>query len=1092
MRGNRDINVSSGNITMSNFARFLSLLTLLATASGLPNSVCWAGDPPSPDWENPHVVGRNKEPGHATLMPFADTIKAASGNRDQSPFFLSLNGTWKFHWSSNPQTRPRDFYRPEVDVTGWDDIPVPANWQLHGYGVPIYTNITHPFQVDSPKVTTEPPEDYTAYKQRNPVGSYRRTFDVPTTWDGREVFLHFEGVKAACYVWINGEKVGYSQGSMTPAEFRVTEFLQSGSNTLAVEVYRWCDGSYLEDQDMWRLSGIYRDVFLWSSPKVHVRDFLAHGDLTDDYREGILKFHANVCNYGEGPAEDHRVSLALLDSDGQAVDVAGAEPLAVESIEAGKENIVETAFRIPVKPWTAETPNLYTLVVSLLDGDGNTVECESCRVGFRRIEVRDGQVFVNGQSIKFKGVNRHEHDPDSGRFVPVERMIQDIKLMKQNNIDTVRTSHYPNDPRWYSLSDEYGLYVIDEANVESHGTSYKKENIPGSDPLWTLSVEERMERMVERDKNHPCVVFWSLGNEAGHGENFKKMVAAAKKIDTSRPFHYRQMWEAVDTDSETYWTPNQVEKHAKEHSDRPFMLEEYAHAMGNSVGGLQEYWDVFNAYPNLIGGCIWDWVDQGLRKPRDGAGHPNTAWPHDWFYAYGGDYGDAPTDGNFCINGLVNPDREPNPHLVEVKKVYQNVAFEAIDLSVGKLRIKNGYSFRSLGFLDFTWRVTGDGEPVAKGTILGIDAAPCGVTETAINLPKIEAVAGQEYFLTVEAALASDENWATKGHVVAGEQFELPLECEPTAPDASALPTLAVDDNPRQVVVSATAFSVTIGKESGVIESYVADGRELLHSPLVPNFWRVPNDNDLGAKIDEKLSIWREAGDSRQVESIEVARPAAGVVQVTVNSILPVGRRSQVTCSYTIFGKAELLVDMKLTPKGKLPAIPRIGMQMELASGFDRVNWFGRGPEENYWDRKSGHRIGRYGGEVADLVFSYIRPQECGNRCDVRWAAFRNDNGAGLLAVGLPTIDISAWPFTMDDLEAAADGHPHDLPRRDTVTVNLDYRQMGVGGINSWGQWPMKKYQLPSKSYHHRFRLVLLRPGEEPAERARGALPKGY
>lgn len=1074
---------------MSKVAPLFSLLALLTAAGGVPNSVCWAGDPSPPDWENPSVVGRNKEPGHATLIPFADTSEPASGNRDQSPFFLSLNGTWKFHWSPNPEERPLDFYRPEVDVAGWDNIPVPANWQLHGYGVPIYTNITHPFQVDSPKVTSEPPEDYTAYRQRNPVGSYRRTFVVPAAWDGREVFLHFEGVKAACYVWINGEKVGYSQGSMTPAEFRVTEFLRPGSNTLAVEVYRWCDGSYLEDQDMWRLSGIYRDVFLWSASKVHVRDFFAQGDLTEDYREGVLKFRANVRNYREGSADGHRVSLALLDWDGQAVDFVGADPLSVDPIEAGGEAAIEASLTVPVKPWTAETPNLYTLLVALLDGKGNAVEVQRCRVGFRRIEVRDGQVFLNGQSIKFKGVNRHEHDPDTGRRVSVERMIQDIKLMKQNNIDTVRTSHYPNDPRWYSLCDEYGLYVIDEANVESHGTSYKKENIPGSEPLWTLSVEERMVRMVERDKNHPCVIFWSLGNEAGHGENFRKMVAAAKRIDTSRPFHYRQMWDAVDTDSETYWEPIRVEKHAKENPGRPFMLEEYAHAMGNSVGGLQEYWDVFNAYPNLIGGCIWDWVDQGLRKPRAGAGHPDTAWPHKWFYTYGGDYGDVPNDGNFCINGLVNPDREPNPHLAEVRKVYQNVAFEAVDLSAGKLRIRNGYSFRSLGFLDFAWKVTGDGEPVAEGSIKGVDASPGSVAEALIRVPKIEAVAGQEYFLTVTGALATDERWAPAEHVVAWEQFRLPIECEPVAPNVSALPELTVDEDPTQIVVSAEAFSVTIGKKSGAVESFVADGRELFHSPLVPNFWRVPNDNDLGAKIDEKLSIWREAGGSRQVTSVEMNQPAESVAQITVRSILPVGKRSQLTTSYTIFGSGELLVDVALAPKGKLPAIPRIGMQVELASGQDRMEWFGRGPEENYWDRKSGYPIGRYEGNVADLVFDYIRPQECGNRCDVRWAAFTNEEGAGIAATGMPTLDVSAWPFTTEDLEAAADGHPYDLPQRDTVTVNLDYRQMGVGGINSWGQWPMKKYQLPSKPYQYSFRLALLRPEEKPGLRARAALP---
>ena len=1074
---------------MRNAAHFTCLLIVSISTHGLiGGQLCAAEGLSQPDWENPQVVGRNKEPGHATLMPFADKSQASSFNRERSPYFQSLNGRWKFHWSPNPGDRPRDFYRPEFDVAGWDDIPVPANWQLHGYGVPIYTNITHPFQVDSPKVTSDPPKDYTAYGQRNPVGSYRRTFKLPDTWDSREVFLHFEGVKAACYVWINGRKVGYSQGSMTPAEFRVTQFLKPGVNTLAVEVYRWCDGSYLEDQDMWRLSGIYRDVHLWSAPKVHVRDFFAQGDLTVDFREGVLDLRAVVHNYGAEAVDGYKIEVFFLQKENPGC--VFCVPFDLDPVPAGGE--VAFTRELPcgnVKPWTAETPNLATLILTLRDPTDKIVESLPCRIGFRRIEVRDGQVFLNGRSLKFKGVNRHEHDPDTGRRVSLERMIQDIKLMKQNNINTVRTSHYPNDPRWYRLCDEYGLYVIDEANVESHGTSYKKENIPGGDPLWTLSVEERMVRMVERDKNHPCVIFWSLGNEAGYGENFKKMVAAAKTIDTSRPFHYRQMWDAVDTDSETYWAPDRVEKHAKENPRRPFMLEEYAHAMGNSVGGLQEYWDVFNTYPNLIGGCIWDWVDQGLREPRDGAGHPKTGWSHDWFYAYGGDYGDVPNDGNFCINGLVSPDRAPNPHLAEVKKVYQNVGFEPTDLPHGLLQMENSHDFRSLDFLNFSWEVTGDGETVAEGSIEGVDAAPGDVVKAAIGLPKIEAVAGQEYFLTVKAALAADESWAPAGHVVAWEQFELPIGSEAIAPSAETLPDLAVKEIDSQVVVSNESFTVTIGKESGAIEAIESDGRRLLANSLAPNFWRVPNDNDLGAKIPTKLAVWKDAAKNGRVVSVEMERVSEQVVRVSVESSLSVGRKSTLTTTYTIFGSGELLVDMALAPKGKLPAIPRIGMQMELASGYDRMEWLGRGPEENYWDRKSGYAIGRYRGEVADLVFDYIRPQECGNRCDVRWAAFRNAEGAGLLAIGMPTIDVSAWPFTMEDLETAGEGHPHDLPKRDTVTVNLDYRQMGVGGINSWGQWPMKKYQLPSRPYRHQFRLVLLRPGEEPARRARRAFP---
>ena len=1072
---------------MSCFPRIPSSLLLGCVALLGTGTFCLADEEMPPDWENPHVVERNKEPGHATLMPFAQRDQAVAGKREQSPFFLSLNGTWKFHWSPIPEERPRDFFRSDVDVTRWDDIPVPANWQLHGHGVPIYTNITHPFRVDPPKVTSEPPQDYTAYARRNPVGSYRRTFTVPDAWDGREVFLHFEGVKSAFYVWINGRQIGYSQGSMTPAEFRVTDDLQPGENTLAVEVYRWSDGSYLEDQDMWRLSGIYRDVFLWSASKVHLRDLFAQATLDDEYRQGILKVRAKIRNDSDSAASGYRIALELLDSAGHPVGSSPGAPISVTEIAPGAEGVVEASFAPDVLPWTAETPNLYTLVVSLLGPDGKAIEFDRCRVGFRRIEVRDGQVYVNGRSLKFKGVNRHEHDPDTGRRVSRERMIQDVTLMKRNNIDTVRTSHYPNDPRWYDLCDEYGLYVIDEANVESHGTSYGKNNIPGSNPLWTLSVEERMRRMVERDKNHPCVIFWSLGNEAGHGENFEKMVAVAKKIDTSRPFHYRQMWEAVDTDSETYWTPERVEAQARKTPDRPFLLEEYAHAMGNSVGGLQEYWDVFNAHPNLIGGCIWDWVDQGLRTPRKGAGRPDTGWPHDWFFAYGGDFGDVPNDGNFCINGLVSPDRQPNPHLAEVRKVYQNVAWEPLDLAAGKLKVKNGYHFRSLDFLTFSWELAANGEPIAAGVLPQLSTAPGAEKEIALDLPKIEPNAA-EYFLTVKAALAGDENWASAGHVVAWEQFQLP--CTDDARPAVGIvdmPPVEVDETGECVVLSSKGFAVTIGKASGCIESFVAGDREFLRSPLVPNFWRVPNDNDLGAKLDQKLSIWKEAAPNRKVDSLSVQRLDSGKVRVDVVSILPAGQRTRLTTCYTVSGNGEVLVDVKLDPKGKLPIIPRVGMQVGLAPGVDTLKWYGRGPEENYWDRKSGYSIGCYEGKVADLAYHYIRPQECGNRCDVRWAAFVSAEGTGLLAVGLPSLDVSAWPYTMEDLEAAAKGHPHDLPRRDTITVNLDYRQMGVGGINSWGQRPMKKYQLPAKPYQYQFRLVPLKAGSDPGLIARGA-----
>lgn len=1052
------------------------------------------------DWENPHVIGVNKEPGHCTSMPFSDEKTALTGRRDPSPFFKSLNGTWRFRWVPNPEERPVGFQDPASDVSAWDTIPVPANWQLHGYGVPIYTNIKHPFKVDPPRVTGVPPKDFTAFAMRNPVGSYRRTFTVPSSWQGREVFLHFEGVKAAFYVWINGRKVGYSQGSMTPAEFRVSSYLKKGTNVLAVEVYRWCDGSYLEDQDMWRLSGIYRDVFLFSTPKVHVRDFFAEAALENGYKDGVLRVRAKVWNHGDVPSGKGLIELRVLEQHaGPAIKRMAGETVALGPIPPGREQVVNTIVKLPgVKPWTAETPNLYRLVLTLRSAQGDVLEVQQCRVGFRSVEKRGGEVLINGQAVKLKGVCRHEHDPDYGRRVPLAQMVKDVCLMKQNNINTVRTSHYPNDPRWYALCDEYGLYVIDEANVESHGTSYGKEYIPGSNPLWRKSVEDRMERMVERDKNHACVVMWSLGNEAGSGSNFEHMVAAGKRIDTSRLFHYRQMWSAVDTDSETYWTPAKMEQHAKKHPDRPFMLEEYAHAMGNSVGNLREYWDLIEAYPSLVGALVWDWVDQGLRKPigdgkidipaaRRGEGK-NTSW----FYAYGGDYGDKPNDGNFCINGLVDPDREPNPHLDELRKVYQYVKIEADDLAAGRLRIRSGYVFRNLDFLALSWVLNEDGVEARSGTLGRLPLAPGESREVSIPLAAIQPGAGREYHLTVTGRLISDQPWAAKGHVMCWEQFKLPLK----APGAPALKLgemaeLSVSETEKSISVRGSDFSLRVGRESGAVESFRVTGSERLASPLVPNLWRVPNDNDEGFKMAVKLGVWRDAARKRTVTVVRVERLSAKVVRVQVEGKLGVGQTTYST-AYTVYGSGDVGVVFEMTPKGKkLPVIPRVGMQASLAAGLDRMAWFGRGPGENYSDRKWGYPVGRYEGKVADLVFPYVRPQEYGNRAEVRWVAWTDAEGRGIMAVGSPVLSISAWPHSMGDLERAAAGHPHELRTRETTTINIDYRQMGVGGVNSWGAWPLKKYQLPAgKPYRYRFRLCPLRGKEDnPGDLARRRFP---
>ena len=1069
----------------------------LAVWSCALTSVAWGVE----DWQNPEMIGLNKEPAHCTLTPYADVAQAINGRVADSPYVYSLNGSWKFHWAPDPNHRPSGFYNIDYDVSAWDNIPVPANWQMHGYGVPIYTNITHPFKVNPPRVMDEPDPSFTSYRHRNPVGSYRRTFTVPEHWRQRRIFLHFTGVKSAFYLWINGRQVGYSQGSMTPAEFDVTSYLKAGQNVLAAEVYRWSDASYLEDQDMWRLSGIYRDVFLFAAPVVHVRDFFVTGDLDADYKNAHMNTRVTVRNYGSKTVENYGIEITLLDGDNRVVSrTRTSRPL---TLTPDTEAVRDVGMTVETPNlWTAETPCLYTVLVSLIDPQGKVTEVERCRFGFRDIEIRAGALFINGRAVKLKGVNRHEHDPDTGRLVSEERMIQDIRLMKQFNINCVRLSHYPNHPRWYELCDEFGLYLVDEANVESHGTSYGRENIPGSDPQWRRAVEDRMERMVHRDKNHPSIIMWSLGNEAGWGRNFVHMVEAAQRIDTSRPFHYRQMNAAGDTDSATYVPYETLLQHARNKPHRPYFLEEYAHAMGNSLGVMQAYWDIIDAHPNLIGAAVWDWVDQGLRKPLNGTASDA------WFYAYGGDYGDWPTDENFCINGLVNPDRRPNPHSWEVKKIYQYIKVRAVDPARGRLRVQNDYDFTSLDVFQGTWELTEDGIVLQSGELPLLATPPDSSEQVTVPFQQPVLKPGRDYHLKVSFALAQDSPWAPRGHVVAWEQFEVPFDVPSVEPTPLAeMPSLAFTEDEAELVVDGKGFSLRFDKTLGALTSYRVQDRELMAGPLVPNFIRHATDNDHGAKWEQQMQSWAEATARRSVRSLTTQKVSPQQVNVDVVFLVPIGQTT-FTTRYQVFGRGDIHVEAILEPRPKegqevrianyaqenmpgdrersrdpsaqkleLPYLTRIGMQLEMPNTFDYMTWLGRGPQENYWDRCHGYAVGRYQGKVADLAFDYIRPQECANRGDVRWAAWTNSEGIGLLAVAEPRMNVSAWPYKMSDIKRQTVRHPHEIPQRDVITVNLDHIQMGVGGRNSWGAKTDSDYLLPAdRSYRYRFRMIPYTP----------------
>jgi beta-galactosidase len=1026
------------------------------------------------DWENSEMIGLHKEPGHSTLLPYPDRQTALEQKADASIFYKSLNGNWKFRWTKKPADRPLDFWKTDYDATTWAEIPVPSNWQLHGYDIPIYTNVRYPKSV---KKWRPPRIDHS----NNPVGSYRTDFEIPETWNGRQIFIHFAGVKSAFYLWVNGEKVGYSQGSMTPAEFNITEYVTLGKNQLAVEVYRWSDGSYLEDQDMWRFSGIYREVFLFSTPVIHLRDFFVHCDLDDKYEDATLLIKAKIQNYTNQPAQNYSLSVIILNAGDQVV---GADPLLSSQVDIGgsEEAIVELSAPIknPIK-WSAETPYLYTVIFELTDPNDQLLEVESTRFGFRKVEIKRSQVLINGKRIFTKGVNRHEHDPDHGRAIPYERMIQDVQLMKKHNINAVRTSHYPNHPKFYELCDQYGLYVLDECNLESHAL---RNRLPKGKPQWRDAVVDRMVRMVERDKNHPCIFMWSLGNEAGNGKNFELMKEAASAIDPTRPIHYEGDYELRESDvfSSMYTPLDALEKSGQlqkvkvgdffkkarpeKYRDKPRVLCEYCHAMGNSVGNLQEYWDVFERYDNMLGGFIWDWVDQGLRKKDAATGKE--------YWAYGGDYGDKPNDGNFCINGLVLPDRTPNPSLYEVKKVYQYIKVYPMDPVHGEFKIHNKYFHLSLNSVIIVWELTENGVIIQQGELAPPNLSPDAQADLKIPFTQPQLNSSAEYQLKLSFKLASDALWADKGYVIAWDQFEIPFLTSPQDPISTETShgTVNVTDSETAIQIEGRDFSVSIGKSTGGIESYRFKEKELVSSPLIPNFWRALTDNDRGLSkfvgfIRRFYTGWKRATKKRKTKSVSYEEDPAGVVRVVVNSKMP-RVKSPLKTIYTIHSNGAITVQNIVTSKKNLV---KLGMQMQIPGSLKNITWSGRGPHENYWDRKSGAAIGIYSASIDNFIHDYVTPQENANRCDVRWFALTDDTDSGLMIsdVGGTLLSVSAWPYTLDELDEAT--HIHELPRRDFITVNIDYKQRGVGNSFLWAQ-PLEQYLLKAKqTYSYAFQL---------------------
>jgi len=1052
---------------MSNFKHslpaslFLMLLLLLGLA--IQPAAAQFSLANLPDWENPRTIGINKEPARAEVISYPDIQSALTddGIRPDSPYYKSLDGAWKFKWTQNPDSSPGEFYETSYNVSGWDEITVPSSWQTQGYGKPIYLNSRYPMEsimggLFPPRVPSD----------NNPVGSYRRTFTVPDNWNNRQVFVHFGGVKSAFYLWVNGRKVGYSEGSMTPAEFNLTPYLKEGQNTVAVKVYRWSDGSWLEDQDMWRFSGIYRSVYLYSKPGLNLNDVFVRGGLDEKYKDGKLHITAEVQNNTK-KTESATIEAYLYAPQGNRV---GKGPVASGKTEYAMPSgtMSEAELRAVIEnpqKWTAETPNLYTVVVVLKGDEGKVMDVARSQTGFRDIEIRDKMFMVNGKQVKLKGTNLHDHDPQTGRTVDYETMVEDVRLMKRHNLNAVRMSHYPHDPKYYDLFDKYGLYVIDEANLETHGISFHKNLLPGSDPLWADATLDRARSMVEINKNHPSIVIWSLGNEAGWGANFEQMAAYIRAADPSRPIHYQHMNSVADMMSYMYPSVDYLQQALNNPEiDKPIILCEYVHSMGNSTGNIKEYMELMEHNRNFIGAFIWDWVDQGLWKEHAGG---------EGYWAYGGDYGDDPNAGNFNFNGVVFPDRKPQPALKSVKYAYQFVEVSPVNLLEGKIRMTNKYSHKDLSDYELQWNLKKDGSIIQSGSISKLDLSPGKSGQFALPIESPDLEAGREYWLDVSFHLKEDKIWADQGFKVAWRQIQMPFAVD-DAPEIKTqeLPPLEVQESDKAITVAGPDFEARISRTTGALQQYEFQGNSMISGPLEPSFWRATTDNDRAGWSDS-LDPWETAAENRTVKEVRVNGSGNQTVKVFVNGTLPIGK-TKYEITYTILGDGTVQVNQELTPLGMdlPPAIPKVGMSLEIPKEYKTMSWYGRGPEENYWDRKNGIIMGRYSGPIDSLWVNYPYPQENGNRSDVRWAAFTDDKGNGLLAVAGKQLSVSAWPYTLLDLQQAS--HINELLRRDFYTVNLDYKQQGVGGTNSWSELarPLPEYRLvTNKSYRYKYYL---------------------
>lgn len=967
---------------------------------------------------------------------------------------ISLDGSWKFKLVKNPGQSIQDFYKAGFDASQWQQIQVPGSWELQGFDAPIYTDVTYPFKANPPYV----PQDY------NPVGHYVHDFTVPDSWNGMDIILDFEGVESAFYCWVNGKLVGYSEDSRLPAHFNISKYLKKGKNRLAVKVFRFSDGSYLEDQDYWKYSGIERHVYLQARPKQRMNDFLLGNALVNGYKDGNFSLDVKMLH----PAKGQKVEVKVLAPSGkqlfsQSRQIAQPSDTLLHFSQLFKH----------VQPWNAETPHLYTLVINTTDRQGRVVESVAHPFGFRSVEMKNGQLWVNGVALKIKGVNRQEHDAIHGRTLTVAEMAKDIQMMKQFNINAVRTSHYPNHSEWYQLCDKYGLYLVGEANIECHGildTEYKEL---ADKPDWYPAFHDRMQRMIQRDRNYTSVIIWSMGNESGYGPNFEKIYDMAKAMDKTRPVQYEGG--GYNAKSDIYcpmyariWA---LRRHVNQRDARPLILCEYMHAMGNSEGNFKDYWDLIYKYDQLQGGFVWDWVDQTFSK-TDSLGH------HYW--AYGGDMGyvGVVNDSNFCANGLVAADRSLHPHIWEVKKVYQNIHFESVPFTANKIKVTNRFDFTTLDNYQLSWAVEAEGETVKSGTMNFPALQPHQSTLLEIPMGSLPTADSKEYFLTLRVKTKKATLAVPAGHEVAIEQMQLPVEQKQAATEATG--TVLMQQDEQQITLSTASARIQFSKTSGEMTSLQYDGKEMLLAGLQPNFWRGLTDNDVANGTEERCHTWKNAGSQMKLQQITVQPAKDKKTAQVISSYEMPEQESHLQVAYLIQGDGSVKVSMHFLPGSKpLPEMPRLGMRMILKGCYDQMTWLGRGPQENYADRKSGYLIGKYHSTVWEQYHPYVRAQETANHCDVRWLTLQAPDGPGIRVEGEEPLSMSAWNFPQADIlyRPSLQEHRHggSIDQKDMVWLNIDHQQMGVGGDNTWGAQVHPEYTITPHEWNYTFTIKLIK-----------------